>query len=178
MTELPRDRVPERNPVEDARRSAAHKARKQSAGVDKLLMVVQHLGAFAAGAWAVDDCNPQGSGLGFVAGFGLAAAVAAGYGIANSLGWLWALLNLPHLLRWLKAPPGERLPTTRLDRFFEQLLPAAAVAACLGGALLIAALFAAFVPGCTLYPLWLRLLGTAALLSIPTPRLLGVKASH
>jgi hypothetical protein len=178
MTELPRDTIPERDPADDSHRRKAHRAEKASHVINIALLTAQFLGALAAGAWAVSHCVPRASGLEFLAGFGLAAATIAGYGAAQTLSWLWALLSLPRLFQWLNAPAGVRAQEDRVDRVFRILLPTVAISVCLASALAIAGVLALLVPTCTIYPLWLRLLGAAMLVSIPTPRLLDVVHVH
>ena len=128
--------------------------------------------AFGAGYWAVASCASVEDGLPLLAGFGLIAVIVAGQSAAMALSWLWLIFNIPRFWRWLKAPPGTPMAENRSDRAFDIVASVVAVALALLGAGIMGIAIAALVPNCRGPGVVLLLLIAAALVSIPTPRLL------
>lgn len=141
-----------------------------SASVD----VSERITHLVVGGWAAGSCAPVDSALPWIAGIGLVGALVAGQSAGLALSWIWLIVNIPRFWRWLKAPPGTPLPVNRSERVFELAVCVVAVAVCLFLAVVLAVVMTALSPECRGHGLCLclRMLGAAALVSIPTPRLL------
>lgn len=170
--ELPRDSVPEPDPAADAQRRAAQAEQQKSSTLNVALFFTQWVCAFGAGYWSVASCASVADGLPVLAGFGLIAVIVAGQSAAMALSWLWLIFNIPRLWRWLKAAPGTPMAENRSDRAFEIVASVVAVALALLGAGVMGIAIAALVPSCRGPGIVLLLPIAAALVSIPTPRLL------
>ena len=170
--ELPRDTVPKPDPAADAQRRAAQAEQQKSSTLNVALFFTQWVCAFGAGYWAVASCASVEDGLPLLAGFGLIAVIVAGQSAAMALSWLWLIFNIPRFWRWLKAPPGTPMAENRSDRAFDIVASVVAVALALLGAGVMGIVIAALVPNCRGPGVVLLLLIAAALVSIPTPRLL------
>lgn len=102
----------------------------------------------------------------------MAGSLMLGRSAALALAWVGLIINLPRLWRWIKAPVGTPLPESRSDAMLDTAMIVVAVGGCLLGAIGLAAVMTVLVPGCSAVGLWLRVLGVAVLISIPTPMLM------
>ena len=169
LPELPRDAVPEIDAAADAQRRAARAERETTGVANVVLYLGQWLLSFGVGYWAVAGCARPGDALPFLAGFGLTGALVAGQLAAMALCWVALVFELPRLWRWSRAPVGTPLPASRVERWLQIAMAIVGVGTCLLHAAVLAGVMNLLLPSCSAWGVWWRVLGAAALISIPTP---------